>query len=70
MASEYTTIKVILYKSKTLSNGEHPLMLRVTKNRIRKYISLGISCLVKDWNEKDNLPKKTHPNKNVIDSII
>jgi integrase len=70
MASEYTTIKVLLYKSKTLSNGEHPIMLRVTKNRIRKYISLGISCLVKDWNAKDNLPKKTHPNKNVIDSII
>ncbi|MBC7653004.1 MAG: hypothetical protein H7098_00855, partial [Oligoflexus sp.] len=52
MATEYTTIKAYLYKSKTLSNGEHPIMLRVTKNRVRKYISLGISSFLKDWNEK------------------
>ncbi|TKC00180.1 site-specific integrase [Pedobacter cryophilus] len=70
MATEYTTIKAILFKSKTLSNGEHPIMLRVTKNRVRKYISLGISCHSKDWNEKDNLPKKSHPHKSIIDKII
>jgi integrase len=70
MAAEYTTIKVILYKSKTLSNGDHPIMLRITKNRVRKFISLGISCNIKDWSIKDNLPKKSHPNKNVYDKII
>lgn len=70
MATEYTTINVILYKSKTLSNGEHPIMLRVSKNRVRKYISLQISCNLKDWDTKSNLPKKNHPNKAVIDSII
>lgn len=26
------TIKVLCYKSKTLSNGEHPLMIRVCKD--------------------------------------
>ena len=34
-----TTISVICYKSKTLSNGEHPLMLRIAQNgksRLRK----------------------------------
>jgi integrase len=70
MATEYTTVAVILYKSKTLSNGEHPLMIRVSKNRVRKYISLGISCLPKNWDTKSNLPKKGHPNKEKIDSII
>lgn len=70
MASDYTTIAVILFKSKTLANGEHPLMLRVTKNRVRKHKSLGISCKLSDWDFKNNLPKKSHPNKGVIDSII
>lgn len=70
MATEYTTIKAILYKSKTLSNGEHPIMLRVSKNRVRKYISLGISSLLRDWNEKENTPKKSHPHKDVIINII
>jgi hypothetical protein len=26
------TISVICYKSKTLANGEHPLMLRIAQN--------------------------------------
>ena len=38
------TIKVLCYKSKTLSNGEHPLMLCVCKDNKRKYQSLGIFC--------------------------
>ena len=38
-----TTIESVLYTSKTLSNGEHPLMLRLTKDRKRKYISLHLS---------------------------
>ncbi|MCC8144505.1 MAG: site-specific integrase, partial [Tannerellaceae bacterium] len=38
-----TTIEVICYKSKVLKNNEHPLMLRVTKDKKRKYLSLGIS---------------------------
>ena len=70
MATEYTTVAAILYKSKTLANGEHPIMLRVSKNRVRKYISLGISCHAKDWDEKNRLPKRTHPYKDKFDSII
>ncbi|MDE6453122.1 MAG: site-specific integrase, partial [Muribaculaceae bacterium] len=38
-----TTVNVVCYKSKVLSNNESPLMLRVTKDRKRKYVSLGIS---------------------------
>ena len=37
------TVKALCYKSKTLSNGEHPLMLCVCKDNKRKYQSLGIS---------------------------
>jgi integrase len=56
-----TSIKVVLYTSKILSNGEHPVMLRVTKNRKSKYISTGFKCSQEMWDEKNNLPKKKHP---------
>ena len=35
------TVKVICYKSKVLKNNECPLMIRVTKDRKLKYVSLG-----------------------------
>jgi hypothetical protein len=33
------TVNIICYKSKTLSNGEHPLMIRVSKNSKTKFKS-------------------------------
>lgn len=51
------TIKVLCYKSKTLSNGEHPLMLCVCKDRKRKFQSLGISIKAELWDFKTNQPK-------------
>jgi integrase len=63
-------ITVILYKSNTLANGEHPLMLRISQNTVRKYISLGISCSKELWDDKKDLPKRNHPNKDLIETII
>ena len=51
--------KVILFKSKTLSTGEHPLMLRLTDKDKRKYIALGVSLLAKSWNFKKDCYKST-----------
>lgn len=51
MIKNLPTISVVLYKSKMLANGEHPIMLRVCYNAQRKYLSLGISCKVADWSE-------------------
>ena len=48
------TVKVLCYKSKTLSNGEHPLMLCVCKDNKRKYQSLGISVSAEHWDFKNN----------------
>ena len=42
-----TSITVVCYKSKTLSNGEHPLMLRICQDRKTKYQSLGVSIAEK-----------------------
>jgi hypothetical protein len=70
MTTGYTTVSVILYKSKTLSNGEHPLMVRISKGVVRKYLSLGVSCHKDDWDSKTKGPKKNHPNKDKINAII
>lgn len=56
-----STVKVLLYTSKVLKNGEHPIMLRVIKDRKPKYISVGSSCSASLWDDKANLPKKKHP---------
>lgn len=56
-----SSVKVVLYTSKTLKNNEHPIMLRVIKDRKIKYLSIGASCNKKLWDEENNLPKKKHP---------
>ena len=45
-------VNIVCYKQKTLKNGEHPLMIRVTKNRKVKYKSLGISVHPDNWDCK------------------
>ena len=56
-------VSVVCYKSKTLSNGENPLMLQVSKGGKRKYQSLGISINPKYWDFTRNKPKPNCPNK-------
>ena len=64
------TINVLCYKSKVLANGEHPLMLCITKDRKRKYKSLGISVNPKFWDFDKERPKTNCPNKELILKII
>ena len=65
-----TSVSVIYYTSKTLKNGNHPLMLRVTQNRKVKYISLGISIAPEHWDTQKNCPKKICPNRSSISRLI
>ena len=39
------TANVLCYKSKVLSNGEHPLMLRVCMSGKKKYVSIGLPLI-------------------------
>ena len=68
-----TSVKVVLYTSKILKNGEHPVILRLTKDRKQKKISLGFNCLYTQWDDANNTPKKKHPHYKelciTIDSI-
>ena len=55
------SIDVVLFASKILKNGEHPIMVRLIKDRKAKYISTGESCSKAFWDDKKNLPSKKHP---------
>ncbi len=55
-----TTVKAVLYTSKVLKNGEHPILLRLTRDRKQLKIGLGISCQVDEWDLKANRPKRRH----------
>lgn len=64
------TANIVCYKSKTLSNGEHPLMIRVCKDGKKKYKSLGVSVNPKFWNFEKNTLKSNSPNYEYLSRII
>jgi site-specific recombinase XerD len=65
-----TSISVICYRSKTLANSENPLMLRISKDGLKKYQSLGVSINPLNWDFKKKCLKMTCPNFNLIQKII
>jgi len=64
------TAKVVLFISKTLKNGEHPLMIRMIQDRKPTYKSVGISCKKEWWDDINNRPHKRHPNRIEVDILI
>ncbi len=65
-----TGVNILCYKSKTLADGAHPLMIRICKDGKKKYISLGISVLPQFWDFEKNKPKRNCPNKIAIEKLI
>jgi hypothetical protein len=64
------SISIVCYKSKTLSNGENPLMLQISKNGKRKYQSIGVSIDPKNWDFQRCKPKPNCPNGDSIQKIL
>lgn len=64
------TVNVVLFKSKTLANGEHPLMIRVCKDNKKKYQSLGLSVNPQYWDFEKNKSRRNCPNKEHIQNLI
>lgn len=64
------TVEVVCYASKTLKDGTHPLMLRISKDSKKKYISLGISLNQKHWDFNKQQPKPTCPKAECIERLI
>jgi integrase len=64
------TVNIVCYKWKTLSNGEHPLMLCICKDRKRKYQSIGVSINPIYWDFEKNQLKPKCPNRAYINKLI
>ncbi|MDR2948834.1 MAG: site-specific integrase [Prevotella sp.] len=65
-----TTVNVICFRGKKLSNGESPIMIRICKDRKTRYKSLGISINPTFWDFSKNQPKTNCPNRDYIEKII
>lgn len=63
-------VSILCYKSKTLANGEHPLVIRICKDGKKKYQSIGVSVKAEHWDFEKNQPKRNCPNKELIQNII
>ena len=64
------TVNVVCYKSKTLANGEHPLVIRVCKDGKKKYQSIGMSVKPKFWDFEKNQSKRNYSNREAITKLI
>ena len=65
-----TYLDVVCYRSKILADGTSPIMLRLTKDGKRKYISLHLSANQSNWDFKKNTPKRNSPERDAILSVI
>lgn len=65
-----SSIKVVLYKSKTYKDGTHPVMLQIIHNRKVKKTSLGLKLFEEEWDYDNNLPKKSYVNYKSAKSMI
>ena len=70
MSAKNATIEVICYKYKPLKNKELPIKLRITKDRKRTYLNIGISVKLEHWDFEKNKPKPNCPNKDEILNLI
>jgi hypothetical protein len=65
-----TTIDVICYKVRPLKNNESPLMIRISKDRKRKYKSIGLSIKEEDWDFSKSQPKPNVHNRELILKVM
>jgi integrase len=69
-SKETVKIKAVLFKSKTLADGSHPIMMRITKDGKSSYKSTGYSSSVKKWDSKEHEPKTYHKNyEEIVEKI-
>jgi integrase len=59
-AKESISISVVLYRAKTLADGSHPIMIRLYKQGVVKYKSIGYSCKPNQWDQKKSRANELH----------
>lgn len=65
MKVSIAVIKLVLRTNKVLSDGTHPIMLRVSFNGMRER-STGYSCTPRYWDKKSECVKKGFPNYAIV----
>ncbi len=65
-----STIKILLRTSKINEAGEAPLCIRITKDRITKFIFLDYRIRPEFWDEKERHVKKSHPNSARLNNYL
>ena len=55
------TVKVVYFTSKTLADGSHPFVVRITKNRKQVYRYTGLSLQPKYWNKDKQEVRRSYP---------
>ena len=62
-------IRNVLWVSKTLKDGTHPVMLCIRFNG-QSLISTTISCKPKDWDNKNQCLKRSFPNASALNAML
>lgn len=65
-----TTAKIVLKKNKVNNDGEYPVYIRVTKDRVSRFYATGIVVAEKYWDDKDKKVKKGFPNAVRTNNLI
>ncbi len=55
------TVNVVYYTHKTLKDGSHPFVVRITKDRKNRWVSTGLSLHPQFWNQEKNTFRRTVP---------
>lgn len=63
------SVSVVLRKKKN-SEGKYPISIRVTKDRKSSFISIGQYISEDQWDVKNKVVKKSHPNSARLNNII
>jgi integrase/recombinase XerD len=64
------SFKIVLYKQKTYSEGQHPVMLQFVKERKVKRLVLNYKCIPKQWNQTDSRFKPSYPNYRLCNNYL
>lgn len=62
--------KVLLWTYKSNDQGEHEIRIRLTLYKEQKYIGLGFTSSISNWDFENDRPAVTHPNFKVISRAI
>lgn len=63
-------IKIILRINKTLPNGEHPIVFRITEERRNYELATKKSSSLKDWDGRTQTVHTSHPNHKPINALL